>query len=227
MKFQSQVYTKASGSVGGLTYSHNAGGMYTRGRVTPTDPGSAQQLVVRGLIATLSNWWLAVVTEAQRGAWKLYAQNVVLYDSFGAAIKISGLAHYIRANVPRLQAGKTRIDAGPTPYDLGAFTPPTVTVDATADEVDVTFTNTDPWAMAVGGHMLVYASRPQNPSINFFKGPYRYAGAISGAAAPPTSPATIALPFPCTVGEKVFFQVRVSQVNGRLQLPFRVGGTAG
>ena len=44
MKFTSQVYTQASGSVGGLTYSHNRSGMYTRARSTPTDPASTLQL---------------------------------------------------------------------------------------------------------------------------------------------------------------------------------------
>ncbi|HBU29797.1 MAG TPA: hypothetical protein DEB56_09520 [Thiobacillus sp.] len=112
-------------------------------------------------------------------------------------------------------------------FDLGSFTPPTIAApNAAADTVDVSFNNADPWATAVGGHMLIYLSRPQNPSINFFKGPYRFAGKVSGAVVPPTSPATITLPFPCVVGQRVFVKISFVQVDGRLSLPFRSFGTA-
>lgn len=221
MKFKSALVTQSSGSVGGATFAHNQGGLYVRARSIPTNPSSAFQVAVRNNMATLSNAWSNILTAAQRAAWAVYASNVSLVNALGDAIHVSGIAMYNRTNTPRLQAGVSRIDAAPTTFNLGSFTNPTITCVASSSNLSVAFTNTDSWAIAVGGYMLVYASRPQSPGINFFNGPYRFAGKISGAVVPPTSPVTIAVPFPVVAGQKVFYDVRVSQVDGRLSADFR------
>jgi len=43
MKFKSPILSQASGSIAGITFSHNRGGMYVRARAVPTNPGSPQQ----------------------------------------------------------------------------------------------------------------------------------------------------------------------------------------
>lgn len=228
MKFKSSVYTQASGSVGGLTYSHNRGGMYTRARTIPTNPSSAFQAVIRGFVAALTSAWNDTLSAAQRAAWDVYAENVPMLDSLGESRNIGGLGHYVRSNVPRLQAGLDRVDDGPTTYNLGEFTNPTIdAVDATADEIDVAFTAGDDWVGEDGAALLVLCSRPQNPGINYFTGPYRFADSIDGdSGTPPTSPASLTLPFVVAAGQKIFAQFRVTRADGRLSLPFRLGGTA-
>jgi hypothetical protein len=73
--------------------------------------------------------------------------------------------------------------------------------------------------------MFVFASRPQNPSINFFKGPYRIIATIPGAdPTPPTSPQSISLAFPVVEGQKVFFRANVTRADGRLASSFRGSG---
>jgi hypothetical protein len=220
MKFLSQVYTQASGSVGGLTYSHNSGGMYTRARRTPVNPATAEQQAVRNYLSQLSAAWSQTLTDAQRLAWDAYALAVPMMGKLGQPINIGGLGHYIRSNVPRLQAGLTRVDAGPTVLVLPDFTAPVITVTAETT-ASVAYTNSDDWAGEAGGAMLIYASRETNPSINFFKGPFRYAGKVAGAGTPPTSPYTATLPFACATGNKIHFQVRVCRADGRLSSPFR------
>lgn len=221
MKFKSALVTQSSGSVGGATFAHNQGGLYIRARSIPTNPSSAFQVAVRNNMATLSNAWSNILTAAQRAAWTTYAANVTLVNALGDAIHVSGIAMYNRTNTPRLQAGVSRLDAAPTTFNLGSFTNPTITCVASTGNLSIAFTNTDSWATAVGGYMLVYASRPQSPGINFFNGPYRFTGKIAGAVTPPTSPVTLATPFPVVAGQKVFFDVRVSQVDGRLSSDFR------
>ncbi len=227
MKFKSHVFAQASGSIAGTTYSHNRGGMYVRARATPTNPGSPFQVAIRGWVAALTSAWVSTLTEAQRVAWDLYAEVVPLLDSLGEPRNVGGLGMYIRSNVPRLQAGMTRVDDGPIVYSLPTFTPPAIdSVDAADDEVDVSFTDTDAWAIEVGGFLSVLCSRPQNASINYFKGPYRFGDSIDGAVVPPTSPASIALPFPVAADQQIFVQLRVGRADGRLSLPFRLSGTA-
>jgi hypothetical protein len=138
------------------------------------------------------------------------------------------MAMYVRSNVSRIQAGLPRVDSAPAILDLGEFTAPTIdAVDATAEDADIGFEATDAWVDEDDSAMLVYASRGQNPTINFFKGPYRFAAAILGdSVTPPTSPATIALPFAVVATQRVFFRFSVTRADGRLSGSFRIRGTA-
>lgn len=228
MKYKPLIGDQMAGSMGGITASHNRGGTYFRQRAIPTNPGSPQQTAIRASVAQLTSLWVTVLTEAQRLAWDLYAELVELPDILGEPRNVGGLGMYVRSNVPRLQAGLDRVDDAPTVYNLGEFTEPTVaSVDAAADELELGFTTGDAWVDEDGAAMLVLASRGQNPSINYFKGPYRFAASIDGdSGTPPTSPATIALPFAVAAGQRVFVQIRVTRGDGRLSAPFRDFGTA-
>lgn len=215
MLILSNLLSKSSGSLNGLVGSHNKGGMYLRQRSTPTNPATSFQQAVRNSVRDLTSRWNSTLTQAQRTSWYTYAANVALINRLGEAKNIPGLSMYTRCNVPRLQAGRTRIDDAPTNFSLGTFTDPTFAVVAATGIVTITFTNTDSWA-STGGALLVWASRPQQPTIVFFKGPFRFLNSINGAAVPPTSPATATSPFTIGVGNRLFFRVRATQPDGRL-----------
>lgn len=213
-----------SGSLGGVTFSHNRGGAYARLRTIPTNPASAFQTAVRNYFAQLTSAWLNELTPAQRAAWETYAINVPVLNKLGDPVTLTGLNQYVRSNVPRLQAGLARVDNGPTTYTLASFTTPSITLPS-GTEADVAFTNTDDWAGAVGGALMVFASRPQSPSINFFNGPYRFMDVVLGAGTPPTSPDTMLLPFIVASGNKVFFKARATNADGRLTSEVRLVAT--
>lgn len=225
MKLKSALLTQASGSVGGATFAHNQGGMYIRARSIPTNPSSAYQTAVRNILSGLSQAWSQTLTGAQRTAWATYAANVPLISTLGDSRPVSGLSMYNRCNVPRIQAGLARVDTAPTTYTLGTFTNVTITATGSTGLLSVAFTNTDSWDSATTGALLVYSSRPQSVGINFFKGPYRYAGKIPGAGTPPTSPQTVTSPFALTAGQKVFTQVQATLTDGRLTAAFRGSST--
>lgn len=228
MKFKGTIIGEASGSVASLTFSHNRGGQYIRQRAVPVNPSSSFQQVVRNATAALTSLWGSTLTDAQREGWETYAANVLLPDSLGEPRNIGGLPQYVRSNVSRVQTALPRVDDPPTEFNLGAFTNPSISaVDATANEVDVAFDNADAWANEDDAALLVYASRPTATTVNFFKGPYRYAGKIDGdAIAPPISPASIALPFAVVAGQRVHFQMRVARADGRISAAIRFQGTA-
>lgn len=223
MKFKSLVYSQASGSVGGLTYAHNAGGLYTRARAIPVNANTVQQQAVRNIVAALTAIWVGTLTAAQRAAWETYALNVPITDSLGDPRNIPGIAMYVRCNTPRIQGALARVDVAPTLFTMGSISPLVPTADVSAQTISTTYNNTDGWATAVGGGLLLYASRAENPSINYFKGPYRFYLMVPGAGTPPTSPAVNTSPFPFAILNKVFLQGRGSFPDGRLSSPFRIG----
>lgn len=216
MKFKSAMVTSASGSIGGMTASHNQGGLYMRARTIPVNPGTSFQTTVRALMASLSTAWVSTLTPAQRTAWDTYNKNVPIVGALGDSRHVGAIGMYNRSNVPRLQASLPRVDAAPTTFDLGTFTPPTVTNAASSQNISVTTTGSDAWTTGTGNGMLVYISRPQNPSINFFKGPYRFAGKITGSPTGGVTGGVVVAPFTITAGQKVFYKTSVSFSDGRL-----------
>lgn len=223
MKFKSGMMTQASGSLGGMTAAHNRGGLYLRARSIPVNTNTQQQQDVRNALTQLTTAWGSTLTQVQRDAWQVYADNVPQTNALGDSITLSGIASYVRANTSRLQAALDRVDDAPTIFNIGDFTQPVLgTAAASTNQLQFAFDDADEWANEDGSAMLVYISRPASPSINFFAGPYRFATAIEGdATTAPTSPVTIDTPFPFAVGNKLFVRVRVTRADGRLSGNFR------
>ena len=217
MLVEMEFLGRASGSVGSLVFSHNAGGPYIRSKGMTTNPNTPQQQTVRALLAQLTSLWVSTLSAAERGKWTDYAANVQLPNRLGAMRNVSGLNMYVRSNIPLIQAGFARQDVAPSIFDLGDFTAPVgVGIDAT-QVLTITFTDTDAWVGENDAGMLIYISRQQNESVNFFKGPYQFAGSIDGdATTPPTTPASIPVPFAINADNRLFFRAQVVRADGRL-----------
>ncbi|KKM62823.1 hypothetical protein LCGC14_1517750 [marine sediment metagenome] len=223
MLFTPTIGTELSGRLGGIVASHNAGGAYFRAATIPTNPNTPQQQVVRNAVSSLTNAWVETLTVGQRLAWEVYADNVKVTNRIGAQINISGLAMYVRSNVVRVQAGIGSVNDGPTVFDLGSHRAPTLSNFSAATQLgDVGFFTsglTDLWANEVGGFMFVFLSRPQNQTINFFKGPYRQSGGITGDPVPPVPPIAFIVPFPFAEGNKIFARFVSLRADGRTSTP--------
>ena len=216
MKFTSATMTKASGSAGGVTASRNKGGMYLRGRANPINRNTAPQQAIRSYVAALATAWQSTLTAAQRAAWATYAANVTKVDSLGASINVSGNNWFLGNNVPRLQGGYAVVDPGPTTFNTSSLTPPVGSYSIAAGHLSIAFTNTDQWATAVGGALLVYISQQQNPTINFFKGPFLFLGSVAGALVAPTSPKTLVVTPVPTLGNLLYVRYVATTADGRL-----------
>ena len=202
VKFKSQILQQASGSVGGATYSRNKGGMYIRQRGLVKQTNTPQQQAIKNAVALLVNLWNSTVTQTQRDAWAVYAKNTPLLDKLGDSRQVTALNMFCRYNVPAMQSGSAPLLTAPTVFNLGSFTPVTITsVSASTGHINLHFNPTDAWHGVAGGKLLVYAGRPQNPGKTFFKGPYRFAGSVTSAVV--TSAAVITAPFAVSAGARV------------------------
>jgi len=218
MKFRSQIYTAVSGSVGGVTYARNRGGMYARARSVPVNPNSALQQIVRQRFALIAGFW-SLISEAQRELWTNYAEGTPMTDQFGEVKILSGQQMQTRLNVHQRNVGLSgNFTAPPTP-GMSLLNP--VELDLTGAAWNVTFTDTDSWAIADGGKLQVQIGRQQNPGIEFFDGPWRTGLVIDGATAgAPSSPQLMTNPFGETpiAGQKVSIRVIASDADGRMSM---------
>lgn len=220
--------SEMSGKSNGVVYARNASGFYVRNMVNPVNPNSARQVIVRSRMTECSQAW-AGLTPAQRSSWSDYASNVKIMDRFGVPINVTGFAQFTRSNMAAKEAGiATQISDGPSEFYLGEKDDTVaVTISEAAQQLSITFDNTKAWAGEVGGKLLVYQGVPQNPSRQFFDGPFKLAGTIAGAVVPPVSPAVVACSSPCVENQKVWVQFRTLRADGRLSEPFRCSCVVG
>lgn len=215
-----------SGSIGGTTFARNRSGNYARARTTGVNPASAPQEKIRAVLAYLTDRWLETVTQSERDAWGNYASAVGMKNRLGESSKLSGFNHYIRSNASLLYADQTVVDSAPTTLTIPEHDP-TLSFSASEATQDLTvnFDVNLSWVGETGGFMFLRMSRPQNPTRNFFAGPYIYAGPIIGSGTPPTSPETIPFPTPVVQGHRLWLSARIARADGRLSEPFVVGPT--
>ena len=218
--------SQMSGSIGGTCFARNAAGSYARARTKPVNPQTSIQEKIRAVVAYLTDRWLETVTPTQRAAWSDYALAVSVKNRIGDPIHISGFNHYIRSNAALLYADATVVDEAPTEFSLPEHDPTaSFTASEATQNLSVSYNDSADWCKEVGGYMFVRMSRPQNPTRNFFAGPYLYAGDIAGMVEPLQSPQDIVSPTPIVAGHRLWLSCRIARADGRLSESFQVGPT--
>ena len=225
MLFKSALLTSASGSLGGVTASHNRGGLYLRARVIPVDPATPSQLQAREAMTNTAGDW-ALLSEDDRMSWMSYAQRILMTGPLGDSVQLSGQQMYVRSKIAAARlnefAGFVRLtvpDSAPAGSTLPAFvtSPVLVSAEAQFGFISVSFDTAEPWVTEDAAAMLLFVGAPQGSGINFFKGPFRLATFAGGSStSPPSSPFVFVSVFPIAVGQKVWLRIRLFRGDGSL-----------
>lgn len=211
-----------SGSIAGNTFARNRYGNYVRAKTKPVNPSTTRQQAVRSFIAELTERWYSTLTIPQREAWKNYADGVAMKNKLGETIKLAGFNHFIRSNTWRLDLGQTIVDDGPVDFTLpdqdGTIS---IALSAATQLVTVTFNDGLDWCSEDDAGIMILQGRPQNPTRNFFKSPYRGRSAKMGSVAVPiVSPQDYASIWVVAEGHKFWVKFRILRADGRLSEPF-------
>lgn len=240
MKFTpGPAIASASGSIGGTTFSHNQFGAYTRKRSIPTNPNTDRQQAVKANFSYLSSIWNQTLTEAQRQGWADYGANVPRIDSLGQSHYLTGLQWFIGFNTLRLQDAGPVLFVAPTTFNRGEM-PALISIAnsmiSPSNPAGGTYLNLNggpallnlQLAVSVpdSARLMVYMGRPQNPTINFYKAPWRYWGSVETAeqtqfslATAGTPPIVGPFPFAYTEGQVAFVRLRLIYGDGRYTPP--------
>ena len=212
-----------SGSIGGTTFSRNKSGAYARAKSKPINPKTVLQSAVRALMAAVSVAWNTTVSVAQRSSWAVYGKNVPSTNKMGESIFLSGYNRYVQGNMAAQYAGLPAILDGPTTFTLPGEDPSmAVVVSEATQNIAVTFNALLGWANEDDAGMIIQQGLPQDPSIEFFNGPWRNAGVILGdSVAPPVTGDAVTVSFPVVAGQKIFARARIILADGRLSDWFR------
>ncbi len=212
-----------SGSIAGTTHARNRFGNYVRARTKPVNPRTERQQAVRAALSQLTVRWAETLSGVQRTAWNLYGANVAMLNKLGETVFLTGFNHYIRSNSLLRRALLTVIDDAPITFELPEADPAFAIAASQASQlITVTYDDTLAWNAETGGRLWVFQGSPQNTQRNFFNGPWRSIGHISGDdAGGPVGPANIAVQFPIGEGQKMWCYARIHRADGRLSEIFR------
>lgn len=228
----SSVVSEASGTIGGVVYARNQGGMYIRQWARPVNNRTEPQELVRARFGGFANQYRSL-TDSQREGWEHYGRVVGRRNALGEQIRIGGLAAFVAGNTvlaaigqgarrdpPNVMVGAPTIasdlfiwdeDQG-EPIELGLFSP-----DWPANSSDIGYVHVSwsgpqsPGRMSPAG-LAFSMVNPGNPVAgdNFAN-----LDAASGASSlTPTN-----LPFVPTGPAAVFVRLRLVTVDARVSAP--------
>ncbi len=214
---------KMSGSLAGNTFARNRFGDYVRSWKKPTNPNTARQQKIRAGLAMLTTRWAAILTACQRLLWNAYAAAVAMNNRLGETMHLSGMNHYVRSNMWRVDLGQTMVDDGPANHTLPEEDPSiSVTASEATQQVTITFDDTLPWCSEDDAGLMILEGAPQNPQRNFFGGPWKGRSAKMGAVGVPiTSPQDYAAIHTITELQRLWVRFRILRADGRITQPFR------
>jgi hypothetical protein len=201
------VVTEASGKLGGHVFARNRGGAYARTKVTPVNPQTTYQQQARTLLSSFSQAWRGL-NQAERDSFNSAVSDFARTDIFGDLRNPTGKNLFTLLNINLSLAGVGPISVAPTPQGVESVELTGLTVDEANTELEVAFSGT-----TVASSILVFATDPLSPGVEFAKNRYRLIGALAGNAASPSNIWSIyssRFGEPA-VGSKVF--VRLQSVN--------------
>ena len=218
MKFTPAMAGAMSGSLGGITASRNRGGQYFRRRAVPVNPDSDLQVDRRATFASLISAWNNILSEPQRQSWRLWAANTPRTDSLGQTKILTGQNAFVGYNtLNKLSSANTLVAGVYGPYNRGETTQP---LEIEYDALDkYSITNYTPIAPTADGFTLIFVGRNQNPSVTFYKGPWRFLGEVEFNAG--IAPVAYnfgelnTLPFPAVAGNLLPVRMVNIFVDGR------------
>ena len=215
-----------SGSIAGQTHARNRFGNYMRARTKPVNPRSERQAGARVTMMFLAEQWREdPMDDAKRQAWETYAKGVDWHNKLGEVVTLTGFNMFIRSNAAILRAGGTYVQDGPPDIGLPAGDPDFLATAAKAGTQQITYVFNAGlgWNTEDGGYLSIDIGEPQNPTRNYFGGPWRFertiAGVDPGGIASPLANVPF-LSWTLVAGQKIWIRATIIRKDGRVSNKF-------
>jgi hypothetical protein len=215
---------QVSGSVGGLTFSHNRGGQYMRRRAVPVTSTTPAALAAKATLADATAAFQSL-TANQRLAWKEWALSNPVTDSLGQRITLTGHAAYVGNRARMVRAALTPLTSPPTDPTPPAFLTVTQTTDIGLGTTELAFTATP---LGATERLWLEAAVTNSAAINYIQNLKRLCVVTAAALVSPYDYlAAVETVFgTLVVGQQVILLASVFDgATGLLSPPRRTSGT--
>lgn len=179
--FNSTVLGQVSGRLAGSVFSKNRGGQYIRAGTIPVTSTTSFALAAKARMTSVSQAW-QLLTEAQRLAWRQWAQTNPVLNRLGQSITLTGHSAYSGINSRLLSLSVPTIDDPPLVPAPPPLTSITLTADIGAGNVEVAFT---PTPIGASEYILFRCALTDSAGINYVNNYLRLIGRTGAAEASP------------------------------------------
>ena len=173
----SAIVSEMRGKLNGSVFSRNRGGAYLRTKVTPLNPQTLAQTLVRSSFTAVSQSWKSL-TQGERDAWDSAVNNFIGTDIFGDQKTPSGFNLFMSLNKNLLDVGAATLTLPPVPSAVQAFT----SLALSADTGGGTFDMLASAVVAADTAIKVFATPGVSPGKSFVKSEFRQIGVLPAAA---------------------------------------------
>lgn len=169
------MMTDGRGKLGGQVASKNRAGAYVRTKVTPSNPQTASQGVVRSILSVLSKRWSGELTEAQRSAWVEASASGAWdkSDVFGDSRKPSGFNLFVGMNSIQYAVGAAQLTSPPPKVKFLIGTSLSFTADAGNPGVVNAVYNVEAGDYTPGTRIQIQATAPVSAGKSYVKNLFR------------------------------------------------------
>jgi len=207
------IVSDIRGKHGGLVFSKNRGGNYTRRKVTPVNPKSTSQVTSRALFAQLAQQW-RTLTQASQNSWIAAVTGYAKTNIFGDLKNPTGTQLFIKVNANLVVSGGAKITTPAAPKGVSVVTIGALTYTSGTPALSLAYSANVPALTRI----IVSATPPLSAGVNFVKSQFRVISTLAAAAA---SPANILSAYTTkfgavgAVGTKIFVRIQfVDQTSG-------------
>jgi hypothetical protein len=207
------IVSDIRGKHGGLVFSKNRGGNYTRRKVTPVNPKSTSQVTSRALFAQLAQQW-RTLTQASQNSWIAAVTGYAKTNIFGDLKNPTGTQLFIKVNANLVVSGGAKITTPAAPKGVSVVTIGALTYTSGTPALSLAYSANVPALTRI----IVSATPPLSAGVNFVKSQFRIISTLAAAAA---SPANILSAYTTkfgavgAVGTKIFVRIQfVDQTSG-------------
>lgn len=212
------MMTDARGKLGGQVFSKNRGGAYVRTKVTPSNPQTLAQSIVRSNLGTISQAWNAISAQ-QIADWNSAVENWKSTDIFGDIKIPSGKNLFTKLNVNLLNTLQPIVLD--VPEKTAVSVSPDIIVNYDATTPAWTFPNLPPLTT---GQYQIEATPAVPNGVSYVKNRFRVVAVANTPALAASEMLTgYAAKFGApALGDKIFVRVRTIAETGQASLPIQV-----
>jgi len=224
-KFISQVFADIRGQVAGLVYSRNTYANYTRANVSPVNPNTIEQQLVRARFGASSQDWSGL-TDAIRQSWVDGAAAWTRQNVFGLPQVLTGFNLKVGLDRNRQEINETLLTGFVIPASVTAITSLSFIADTGGGTLITSFAPAIPGTQKV----VVTATPPQSVGKKFVKSEFRKIAVLDVTDLTGTDLAAFYIATFGTlpvVGSRIFIEFKpVVVANGQPGVPLKASDIA-
>lgn len=168
------IVTDIRGKLGGHVFSKNRSGAYMRTKVTPTNPQTSYQSLVRGIFAAISSAWSSL-TDNQRLSFRDKVQQYTSTDIFGDIKVPSGKTLHHKLNQNLELSGQAQVSTCPSPIEVPFANLLEIIGEVSTQELEVTYEGD-----LTGSEVMFFATPSLSQGTKFVKNQMRLLGHVAG-----------------------------------------------